>query len=39
MNERVAVQLEFRGILTGTIYAIRVYPSADGISIYWLDIP
>ncbi|OGO34046.1 MAG: hypothetical protein A2Z03_10320, partial [Chloroflexi bacterium RBG_16_56_8] len=32
------VHFETVGVLTGTIYDVRVYPSAEGISVYWMDI-
>ena len=25
-------------MITGTSYEVRVYPSAEGISVYWIDI-
>ncbi len=38
MTERVPQSFEIRGVLTDTIYDVRVYPSADGISVYCRDI-
>ncbi len=38
MDERVPVHFEMDGVLSQAVYDIRVYPSADGISVYSLDI-
>jgi PAS domain S-box-containing protein len=38
MQERRAVSFENLGVLTGRNYEIRVYPSAEGIAVYWVDI-
>ena len=38
MEERVPVQFEAQGVVTGSFYDIHVYPSAEGISVYWVDI-
>ena len=38
MESRRPDSLEAEGINPGRIYEIRVYPSEEGISIFWLDI-
>jgi PAS domain S-box-containing protein len=38
MQERVSVQFEMQGVYLGRWYTINVYPSSEGISIYWQDI-
>jgi PAS domain S-box-containing protein len=38
MEERFPISFEYQGIMTGTWYEIRVYPSVVGISVYWIDI-
>lgn len=38
MEEGVSVQFETQGILRGVWYNVNVYPSAEGISVYWQDI-
>jgi PAS domain S-box-containing protein len=38
MAERNDLQFETAGILTDNWYQVRVYPSPEGISIYWQDI-
>ncbi len=38
MVKGIPVHLEQGGIITGAVYDIRVYPSAEGISVYWIDI-
>jgi PAS domain S-box-containing protein len=38
MEDRVPVQFEFYGQVTGRWYDVSVYPSQDGISIYAIDI-
>jgi PAS domain S-box-containing protein len=38
MEQRVPVQFEMQGVYQKNWYNMSVYPSADGISTYWLDI-
>lgn len=38
MDEEVAQYTEIRGLQTGQWYSISIYPSAEGISVYWRDI-
>lgn len=38
MLERTPVQFEMHGTLTSQWYNITLYPSAEGISVYWQDI-
>jgi PAS domain S-box-containing protein len=38
MAERAPARFEVEGVLTGTNYDVRVNPSADGISVYSIDI-
>jgi hypothetical protein len=38
MNERKTMQFEMRGIYVDIWYNISVYPSAEGISVFWQDI-
>jgi PAS domain S-box-containing protein len=38
MSEGIPVNFEHRGIMTGAWYEIRVYPSVEGISVFWIDI-
>ncbi|MCQ3935523.1 MAG: hypothetical protein DPW18_00610 [Chloroflexi bacterium] len=38
MEERTPLDFEITGVLTPGTYNIRVYPTPEGISIYWLDI-
>jgi PAS domain S-box-containing protein len=38
MADRVPVGFETAGVLPGPTYEIRVYPSSEGISVYWIDI-
>ena len=38
MADRVPLNFETNGELTGSRYDIRVYPSVEGISVYWIDI-
>lgn len=37
MNDREPVIFEFPGVLTPRFYTCSVYPSAEGISVYWVD--
>ncbi len=38
METGVPVQFEAQGVLTSTWYTVSVYPSREGISVYWQDI-
>ncbi len=38
MDDRVPLHFEMEGVLGPGSYDIRVSPSAEGISVYWLDI-
>ena len=38
MEERISVRFEIQGGPGAPSYDVRVYPSADGISVYWIDI-
>jgi PAS domain S-box-containing protein len=38
MVEKETAQFELAGVLTKKFYSYRVYPEADGISVYWTDI-
>ncbi|MBI5035379.1 MAG: PAS domain S-box protein [Chloroflexi bacterium] len=38
MMERVPSSFETQVARTGASYAVRVYPSVEGISVYWIDI-
>lgn len=38
MEERIAQRYEMRGTLTDKWYHVSVYPTDEGISIYWQDI-
>lgn len=37
MEERVSIQFEMPGKLHDIWYEVRIYPTADGITVYWLD--
>jgi len=38
MEERVPVSFEVEGLLTRAWYFVRVYPTFEGISVFWIDI-
>jgi PAS domain S-box-containing protein len=38
MEERRPADFDFHGVLTGQFYNIRVFPSAEGITVFWVDI-
>ncbi len=38
MTRRVSLNFECKGQIKGTWYGVRVYPSFEGISVYWVDI-
>jgi len=38
LQERVTVHFETAGVYHGSSYSVTVYPSAEGISIFWQDI-
>ncbi|WP_158291375.1 PAS domain-containing protein [Desulfosporosinus sp. Sb-LF] len=38
MSERESIQFELSGILTDRYYEYNVYPTSEGISVYWIDI-
>ncbi len=38
MDERIPVHFEFNGAYQNKWYDINIYPSSEGLSIYWLDI-
>ncbi|RPJ37095.1 MAG: PAS domain S-box protein, partial [Chloroflexi bacterium] len=38
MDQRQPANLQMRGALTGRWYDVRVYPSAKGITVFWIDI-
>ncbi len=38
MNRRVSLNFESKDLASDSWYGIRVYPSFEGISVYWVDI-
>jgi len=38
MDDRVAVEFEEQGVITNRCYEEKVYPTSDGIAIYWANV-